>query len=185
MNILTGTVIGQTIEKNRDGENNVRMLQVEITEPNDKQSIEQIAFSGEDNAPVEGDTVAIIEVSESYKIAIGVQDSIDPEVETGERKIYSQDSGGIQAFVYLKNDGQLILNGTGDFAVRYNELKTAFDGLKDDLNSLISSYNAHIHVTTATVLVGAIGIISPTTSTGTPSTADMSGSKIDTIEVPK
>lgn len=79
----------------------------------------------------------------------------------------------------------LELQGNADFAVAYTDLKLAFDQLKTDLNALITAYNAHIHVTTATIGPGpALGVISPTVSTGTPSTADMSGAKISDIKVP-
>lgn len=181
MNILTGVVIGQTIEKNRDGENNVRMLQVEITEPNDTQSIQQISFSGEDNAPTKGDTVAIIEVSESYKIAIGIQDQIVPEVESGERKLYSQDGGVIKSFVYLKKDGQMILNGTGDYAVRFNKLKETIDELQDDIASLKTAFSSWI-----TVPQDGGAALKTITGTwfATPLTKVIDPAKIDTIEVP-
>lgn len=73
----------------------------------------------------------------------------------------------------------------GDFLARFNELKDGFDQLKDDYNDLINKYNAHIHITTATIGLGpAVGVISPTTSSGSVSTASIDSAKIDEIEVP-
>lgn len=69
----------------------------------------------------------------------------------------------------------------GDFAVRFNELKVAFDELKQDHNDLVTAYNAflvHVH--------GAAG--TPPVPPAIPeslSTADMADSKIDKIELPE
>jgi hypothetical protein len=101
--------------------------------------------------------------------------------------------GGGSNYVKVE-DGKVVVNadlvelaeaGAGDFAVAFDDMKAAFDDLKQHLNDLITAYNAHIHVTTATV--GATptpGVINPTTSTGTPSTADMSGAKVEKVKVP-
>jgi len=43
-------------------------------------------------------------------------------------------------------------------------LTDKLNGLKDTVNSFINAYNAHIHTTTATIGVGLVGAISPTTS---------------------
>ena len=86
--------------------------------------------------------------------------------------------------ITLTAETVLELNGNADYAVRYNELKTAFDQLKSDLDSLVTTYNAHIHITTATVAATAVpGVIAPTVSTGSPSTADMSGAKVDKVKI--
>jgi len=65
----------------------------------------------------------------------------------------------------------------GDYMVRYNELKTAFDQLKSDFNNLVTVFNAHTQTVTG-------GVAGPPATSGVPSSADMSGSKIDKIEVP-
>jgi len=178
MKTYTGKVLSQEIKKNRDGENDVRMLSVEITEPDDIQEIQQIFLSGEDNAPAPGDDVVILEISETYKIVIAIEDGVTPSVEVGERAMYSRDDNVVKAFVYLKNDGQMILNGDGDFAVRYNELETAFEVLRADLNDLVTTYNSHTHPTAPT------GPVSVPSSLGIESFADITPSKIDSIEVP-
>lgn len=78
----------------------------------------------------------------------------------------------------------VIQDGT-DYAVQYTAMKSAFDTLKSELNALVTAYNAHIHITTATV--GATptpGVIAPTLSTGTPPTADMSGAQVSDVRLP-
>jgi len=101
--------------------------------------------------------------------------------------------GGENNYVKVE-DGKVVVNadvvelaeaGAGDFAVAFDDMKQAFDTLKQHLNDLITVFNAHIHVTTATV--GATptpGVIAPTTPGGTPSTADMSGAKVEKVKVP-
>jgi len=82
--------------------------------------------------------------------------------------------------ITLTPGGIIELNGNADFVTAYTDLKIAFDQLKTDLNNFITIFNAHIHsgVTTGPGSSGS----SPTP--GTPSTADMSGAKVDTVKVP-
>ena len=60
------------------------------------------------------------------------------------------------------------LNGNTNFAVKYTELKTAFDLLRTELNTFIALYNGHGH--------GGSGANPPVPS-AIPATADMSGSQ--------
>lgn len=71
------------------------------------------------------------------------------------------------AIVTLTGTTQVELNGNTNFAVKYTELKTAFDQLKSDLNS-------HVH-TGVTTGGGSSG------PPATPSVADMSPSKNSTV----
>ena len=84
----------------------------------------------------------------------------------------------------LDTNGVVRLITDDDWAVQYTALKAAFDTMTTDLNALITSYNAHVHITTATVSTGLPGVLSPTVSTGTPTTADMASAKITDIRVP-
>lgn len=104
----------------------------------------------------------------------------------GETLLFSTDAeGAIKSTVLLDTEGNFIFNDGADNAVRYSELETAYNAVNDKLNDLITKYNAHIHVTTATVSATAIpGVISPTTSSETPSTGDITPSKIEEIKVP-
>lgn len=94
--------------------------------------------------------------------------------------------------VSVLDDGSIAIKGTEtvmhdgtDWAVQFTEMKSAFDTLKSDFNSLVTAYNAHIHITTATVGASPTpGVIAPTTSTGTPSTADMANAKVEEVRLP-
>ena len=100
----------------------------------------------------------------------------------GEKRIFSTDADGTVVFaVHLKNDGTAEVGGNADNLVRYSELKSGFDALNDKVNSHISKYNSHIHPYIG-LAVTVPGVTSPTASIETPSTADISGAKIDEIK---
>jgi hypothetical protein len=168
---MVGIVTGRRIDKNRDGDKNVLILQVELIEGEDVRSIE--IFSSSDFNPANGTRVYICEVSDSYQVAVATSDGLAPESDPGEIEIYSTDNPvtAKQARIYLNKDGEIILNQGSDFAVRFSALETAFNQLKSD-------YDAHTHPYVDTP-IGA-----STTSATTPSTADISGAKIEEILVP-
>jgi len=140
--IVTGTFIGP----NKNGLENVRMLWVSISEPTDIQPVQYVSQSGDDTAPQVGDEVTIVQISESFKIAIASDDLITPTMLPGEKKTYSFLSGTIKAFINYLITGILELNGNNDYAVRFNELQTAFNELKLSHNTLVALYNLHEHV---------------------------------------
>ena len=151
----------------------------------DVQTGKQIAPFGMDSAPikdmraitsdtgVEGDTVVIGYIQ---------KDLIST---AGEIRLFSVNQDGeVQIAIHLRDTGQAEIGGVGDFLARFDELKSGFDELKGDLNALITAYNAHIHITTATPGVSPTpGVISPTVSTGTASTASIDDAKIVELEV--
>lgn len=101
----------------------------------------------------------------------------------GEHRIYSTDPDGvISTSIYMRGDGTMEVGGDVDFMVRYNALETAFNQLQSDHDDLVTTFNAHIHTTTATVGTGPPGVISPTTTTESPSTADITPAKIEEIK---
>lgn len=67
------------------------------------------------------------------------------------------------------NKEDIVFNGGKlDGLVIIQKLTDKLNGLKDTVNDLIGKYNAHTHITTATVGPGpAVGTINPTTSTAT------------------
>lgn len=158
----TGRVIGREIKKNRDGTKTSLLLQVEISSPDDIQTVELISQDGEDTNPVDNSRVVIIPIGQAYKIAVAINDGIapDPTLLPGEKKVYSSDGGVIKAFIQWLKTGALILSGTilqilgstsieltapiieingaADFAVAFNALKTQFD-------QFVSDYNNHTH----------------------------------------
>lgn len=200
INVSIGTVVGREIIENRDSENESRMLSVELSEANDVQSVEHINQNGEQTNPPDDTTVLVLELNPSWKLAIAINDlvDIDENLSPGEKKIYAVDSGNnVVAWIYLKGDGSIRLdNGSGsleltasgnvvnndgsDWVTQFTAMKSAFDTLKSDLNTFITTYNTHVH---SGVMTGG-GSSGPTPSTGTSSTADMSGAKVETVLVP-
>jgi hypothetical protein len=150
----------------------------------DVQETLNVAPFGDDSCPVK-DMVAIYATTSDIgnPVVIGYVNK-NQIADVGEKRIFSTNADGVeQIALHLKNDGTAEFGGNTDFMVRYSELEVGFNALKSDFNSLVTSYNSHIHITTATVSATAVpGVIAPTPSTGTPSTADISGSKIDEIK---
>jgi phage gp45-like len=167
--IKVGTVTGREIRPNIDGSKDVLLLQVEITDPEDIQTVEVIGHAGEDSNPPDGSTVLIVKVGNAWKLAPAVNDGIEPDASLtpGEKKVYSSDGGTIKSFIkWLKNklvlSGDVIeVNGSADFAVRLNALNTA-------LQTMLTSLNADI------VTAGGSGT----------TTLDISGAKVDTVKLP-
>ena len=161
---MIGTVRGREIKPNRNGDHDVILLQVEISGPDDVQTVELMTHAGDESSPPDGAQVVLLGAGSAWLIAIAADDLITPGIAEGERRVYSQDAGARKATIYWRTDGQLELNGTGDHAVRFAALETAFNQLKADFNA----HGGHFS-----------GEIPPVAST-----ADISGAKVNTIEVP-
>lgn len=156
-----GVVTGREIKPNKNGNSNVVLLQVVVSDDDDVQTVELIG-SDEFN-PVDGTKVLLVDITPSWVVAVAADDLIPPEIDVGERRIYSSDGVGRKATILWKNNGQLELNGKGDFAVRFSKLEEGFNQLVADFNN----HSGH-----------SIG------STPTASTASIADAKIDSIEVP-
>ena len=140
--------------------------------------------SGFHGKPQDGIECVVIDCN-GNNIVIATNDyRFNIEIQKGETLVYSYDSSGIlKAKLLFNASGELVLNDGTDYAIKYNELKTAFDQLKSDFNNLITAYNAHIHPVPG-VLAGTVTVPSSVTvSTGTPSTADMSSSKVAKVRL--
>jgi phage gp45-like len=184
-----GKVKGAEIRKNKDGSSNVLLLQVEISDPKDIQTVELLTQAGEDTNPPDGSLVAILPVGEAWKVAIACKDGIVPTMGRGEKKIYSSAGGVIKAFIELLSTGinkiwgetkvqidapAIEINGSTDFAVAYNDMKAAFDQFKTEVNLVITHYNIHSHNAT----------VPPNSTPQSLVTADMAGAKVDTVKLP-
>lgn len=111
----TGRVTGRQFKKNKDGTKSVLLMQVELTDPADIQTIELMSQTGEESNPPTGSKVTVLPIGQAFKLAIASDDQIEPEVAPGEKKIYSTDETGatVKASVYLKNDGTIIADNVG------------------------------------------------------------------------
>lgn len=145
----------------------------------------QIAPFGDDSNPVKDTEVVYLRTENmndpGYIIGCRLK---DPLAAVGEKRMFSTNAGGTeQTRVWLKADGKINLGGTGsgdnpNHAAQFEGLQTAFNQLRTDFNNHITAYNAHVHsgVTTGS---GSTAITTP----GVPSTADITGAKIDKILV--
>ena len=87
----------------------------------------------------------------------------------GDTKIYSTDAdGNEESTIKLLADGTIEINGTSDFAVAFNDLKTGFD-------AFVSTFNIHTHPTAAT---------GPPSTPTVPSTDSIDASKVDEVKLP-
>jgi hypothetical protein len=165
----------------------------------DVQDIAQALPFGIDSAPIK-DMIAVYSdtATNGEAVVIGyITKSL--VAETGEIRLYSANTEGeIQTYIRLTNQGKIQLAGAVDNAVRYTPLETAFNQLKTDFNNLVTTFNlyvaesnanwviytAHTHLSTApgTPTGPAVAPSAPSAQTGTPSTADVSGAKIDEIQ---
>lgn len=191
LNVHLGTVVGSEIKENIDGENTTRILSTELSAAEDVQSIEHIDQNGEQTNPLNDATLVILEISRTWKIAVAVKDLVEPDdtLERGEKKIYALDSdNNVVAWIYLRGDGSIRLdNGTGSaelkadgifyigngdqFAALANLVLAELDKVKTDLDAVKSVFDAHIHVTTATVSTGSPGVLAaPSAGITTPHT---------------
>jgi hypothetical protein len=107
-----GRVTGVEIGPNRDGEGNVRLLTVEITDPDDVQTVEQFRIPGDDSAPPIDSTVLVERVGEAWAIGVGFDDNVEPDADPGEKILYSSQGGTIKAKVHLFTDGKIRIENT-------------------------------------------------------------------------
>ena len=127
---------------------------------------EAIGVSGFVGAPVKGEVAVFTKYKGGYR-QIGVLHPI--ALEEGERLIHSEKYGNS---VFLNKDGEVVINGGTDYAVKFNELKEAFDELKADLNAVINT------IQTVSVVEGA-----PVNPEQTLCTANLSNAKADKIRL--
>lgn len=177
----SGTIKDTSRGKNRDGENDVRLLKVELSDPDDLQTAQLITQAGEDNNPPKGSRAIIISIGNAWKIAIAVDDGLEPEVEQGERKIYSSDGGAIKAYIHFKKNGDVIINGDGDNAVRFSKLKETIDEMQNSVNDLKTVFSTWVPVPqdggAALKTAAGLWFASPLTKVIDPA-------KVDEIKVP-
>lgn len=163
--VTIGKVTGQEIRKNRDGAADVRLLQVRMSNDSDIQTVQYMPMAGDDAPPQDGDLVAVLSIGPAFQVALGIQDSVVPSMDSGEKKIYGRNGAGdIASFINFLASGNLELNGNANTAVRFSPLNTA-------LQSLVTAINAVL--ATKADAGGAAGTL----------TLDLSGSESPTVKI--
>jgi hypothetical protein len=176
-----GTIKDRAIEIDGDAEKKTLILEVQVSDADDGQSVEFHATAGDDVQPPDGARVFIAEISESFQIAVVIDDGIEPDetIEPGEREIYASDDGARKSKIRWKKDGQLVLNDGEDTAVNFTGLKAAFDTLRDDFNNFLSTvFTPHLHKDSLKAET------TPTTSVAVPSAANIDPAESETINLP-
>jgi hypothetical protein len=135
---LTGIVRGYEVKKNRDSGQKVLMLQVEISGPDDVQSVEYMSHAGDDHIPPLDTTVTILDNGGAWKIAIASNDmrDFDTSLSEGDRKLYSKNAA---SFIKILSDGTIEINGNADFAVSWTDLNTALQLLVGSINTAFAA----------------------------------------------
>lgn len=108
-----GRITDSKIGKNKDGDKNVRLLTVEISDPDDLQTVELINDAGEDNNPPIDSNVIILNLGDSWPVAVAVDDGVEPDaaILPGGRKWYVTAAGVVVGYIIGKASGQIDING--------------------------------------------------------------------------
>jgi hypothetical protein len=177
----SGKIKTTEYEKNKDTDAKKLMANVEISDSEDVQEIEVVSLPGIKIRPLEGNRTIIIKCGGGYKVSVAIDDNIDEEIEEGEVLIFGNDNGSISSSIKLLTDGTIEINSGSNFMVRYNELETAFNELKEKHNALALFVDSHAH----TLVTPGSGNSGPVPApSGATSSADITGSKIEEIKVP-
>jgi hypothetical protein len=123
--MIVGRVAGQSNTLYADGDTQVSVLDVVLTEGDDVQSVELYNPAGIDANPLDDSSVVVSSISSAWKVAIGIDDSITPERDRGEIEIYSAALVGVvptkKAAVRCLNDGKIeieVLDASADLEIK-------------------------------------------------------------------
>ena len=128
--------------------------------------------------PINGDAERKGRLQASVELSTGIY--IKPTVNSYVLLSFINNQTGV--IIQYSEVDEIIINQGTDFAVRYNELESAYNQLKSDHDDLVQAFNTHVHATAAP---GAPS--PPTPAAGIPasaSTGDISGAKINEIKLP-
>jgi hypothetical protein len=136
---------------------------------------------GLDSNPVKDTKGYFAETTTSGQSVVIGYVNTNQQADVGEFRTFATDADGVEVFyTWMKADGTMEIGGDTDNMVRYSELESAYNELRDDLNSLVSDYNSHTHV----VPQAPSGSTTSETPipTGSPSAGNITGAKIDEIK---
>lgn len=141
----------------------------------------QVTPFGFDSKPIKG-LKGVRGRSEKKMLVLGYIQKAVNELEDGDSIQFSKNGEGeLTGKIISRNDDTIEILGTGDFLIRFNEMKSAFDTMKSDLNNISTQFNVHTHPT------AGVGAPSPPTPVPseipiTPSTVSMDGAKHESIK---
>jgi len=100
----------------------------------------------------------------------------------GELKLYSMDGISDSITLILRTDGTMEIGGSTKHMVRYEELETGFNSLKQSVTDLTTAFNSHVHATVASLGTPTPPTAVPTVIPVIPPTATITGAKINEIK---
>lgn len=111
--LRVGIVTGRETAVNREaGGPPVRLLQVQITDHNDVQTVQLVGQAGEEVNPPNGTLVLLLPGGQAFKLSAGTSDWVVPIMDVGGKRIYAVDpTGGVICDLQLKPDGSIVLAG--------------------------------------------------------------------------
>ena len=149
----------------------IRIVKVLVMGKDDLRTPASIGPYGDDSHPIEEVIALYGSTGEKGDDVIIGYINKNQIAKLGERRLFSTDSkGNVKAFVYLKNDGKLALNGDEHNATRHSPLDSS-------LSSLVNSINAEL-TKVAAGLAGVGGVYVPT-----PLSIDISNAKSDDVQI--
>lgn len=117
----------------------------------DVQEVLNASASGDDSPPTENMRGIYVQTSQvGTPVLVGyINDK--QTAKPGEKRIFATDqNGNVLLHFYMKDNSTIELGGTGNYAVKFNELKTEFNELNNKFNSLVTNFNNHVHAANAT-----------------------------------
>lgn len=113
--VRTGRVTGRQTEKNKDGVDTVRLLQVVVTDRDDVQTVQLVSQTGEESNPPDGSAVVLVPAGPALKLAVAMLDRVTPDLAVGGKRIYSTAADGktVMAEVRLDPDGTITARNPG------------------------------------------------------------------------
>lgn len=109
-----GIVTGRHTEVNREsGGPAVRLLQVQITDHEDVQTVQLVGQAGEEVNPPNGSLVLLLPAGQGFKLAAGTDDGVVPIMAVGGKRLYAVDPATATAIcdIQLQPDGTIALAG--------------------------------------------------------------------------
>jgi hypothetical protein len=168
--MFLANVLGSVIRGTR------RIVQVSLFKK--AREIPQALPYGVDSAPVR-EMVAVYantaDMGNSVIVGYVYKDAV---AEVGSIRLYSENG-----YVYLRANGNLELLGDSKHMVRYEELETGFNSLKQSVSDLTTAFNTHVHTVGALPIPPATVVpVSPPLAPAIPPTATITGAKINEIK---
>lgn len=113
----------------------------------DIQTSDEVAPYGIDSNPIKDMVAIYVETGMNGETAIVGYINKNQLAKPGEMRIYSTNSTGVlKAYVWLKDDGTILIGGDADNLMRFSKTKEVIDELKNDIASLKQAFSTWVVV---------------------------------------